>query len=792
MGSIGRSDLLGLRFSTLTSTPTTMYAGLAVSSTSGGTTTATFDNVSISSTPDFYVTAWPISWTSSPAGGTSSYGLGIGGMNGFSGTVNFASVTGLPAGATWVVNPSSTAGPGLANLTITTAPGTPVGSYAFTVTASSGTTSHSTSATLTVVSGTGVLPLGWTSADVGNNLPGNSTSYANGVYTLTATTDLHTGIDNLSSSTTDELEFAYQPIVGGGSIVARVTGIPTGGSSALAGVIIRTGPTPSAANVAMLMTNSVLWTGTRTADGTAAGSASGNPVGTPYWVKVVWSGNTLTPYFSPDGIDWTALASLTLTSTPTTMYAGLAVSSTSGGTTTATFDNVTVTNTNSASGQFSLAMPAAATVAAGQTTSVVATITDFGIFTGPVSFQLTGLPSGATYYFSPATVRRSGATTLVIKTTHSTAAQNYTLTVIATGTINNQQVQHTEAVTLTVNSVTTQPTVVSVSPINSSGANGLFTFTASNSTGATKIDWMEALINTTLTEAFACYVHYDRASNIAYLRNDNNPSWAASGVLGGQGTLANSQCALDLATSSVSVSGTTFTLNLALSYQPGFSGQKNVYMLVDAQESSGEANSNWQTMGTWTVTSASGSLAAGWATANVGSGTPEISSYSGGVYTVSGQGNGVDASALDAFEFVYQPIQGSGSIVARVTGIQNSDGAQVGVGIRSGPTPSAANVSMVIANNGTQSWFGFRSADGAPGTGAWGCSVTSLPFWVQVAWTGTTLTALCSPDGTNWTTVGTLAFAPTTMYAGLVVSSGSPTSLTTATFDNVTITNGGH
>ena len=67
--------------------------------------------------------------------------------------------------------------------------------------------------------------------------------------------------------------------------------------------------------------------------------------------------------------------------------------------------------------------------------------------------------------------------------------------------------------------------------------------------------------------------------------------------IGSAGTTQNSQCMLDAGASSVTASGTSLTLNLAITFEMAFSGAKNVYM--HAQNAVG--NSGWVQRGTWEV-----------------------------------------------------------------------------------------------------------------------------------------------------------------------------------------------
>jgi len=125
------------------------------------------------------------------------------------------------------------------------------------------------------------------------------------------------------------------------------------------------------------------------------------------------------------------------------------------GTYTASF---TVTDNNGAVSQpatrtitvtdFSLsATPSSRTVMAGAGTTYTATVTPGTGFSGTVTFSVSGLPSGATASFNPASVNTSGSTTLSVSTSASTPVGTYTLTI--TGT--SGPLSHTANVTLVVN-----------------------------------------------------------------------------------------------------------------------------------------------------------------------------------------------------------------------------------------------------------------------------------------------------------------------------------------------------
>ena len=123
------------------------------------------------------------------------------------------------------------------------------------------------------------------------------------------------------------------------------------------------------------------------------------------------------------------------------------------------------------------ASPASQTVTAGAGTSYTATATASGGFTGVVTFSVSGLPSGASATFNPASVTGSGSSTMSVTTSTSTPAGTYTLTV--TGT--SGSLVHSTTVTLVVNPVGGTPDfTISVSPASlnvTRGNTGRYTVT---------------------------------------------------------------------------------------------------------------------------------------------------------------------------------------------------------------------------------------------------------------------------------------------------------------------------
>ena len=141
------------------------------------------------------------------------------------------------------------------------------------------------------------------------------------------------------------------------------------------------------------------------------------------------------------------------------------------------------------------------------------------------------------------------------------------------------------------------PAAVSVTPDSGTGLSQSFAFAFSDPAGAAAIVSTQIVIHSSLSTYGACYLLYQRSSNSLYMTNDAGSAWQDPVTPGQEGTLQNSQCSVNAATSSISANGTTLTLHLALSFSSAFAGTRNVYMEVY----DGAADSGWQQRGAWTV-----------------------------------------------------------------------------------------------------------------------------------------------------------------------------------------------
>ncbi len=122
------------------------------------------------------------------------------------------------------------------------------------------------------------------------------------------------------------------------------------------------------------------------------------------------------------------------------------------------------------------------------------------------------------------------------------------------------------------------------------------------------------LVNGALDGRQGCYLAFDFQKYVLYLVDD-----AGTGLLPGvsfnanipaSGTLANSQCSVNLAGASVifgneTPTAKTLTVNLPLTFAPPFSGNKIVYQAARDQL---QNNTGWIPMGTWQVPGAPSSV----------------------------------------------------------------------------------------------------------------------------------------------------------------------------------------
>lgn len=176
-----------------------------------------------------------------------------------------------------------------------------------------------------------------------------------------------------------------------------------------------------------------------------------------------------------------------------------------------------------------------------------------------------------------------------------------------------------------------------------------------------------------------------------------------------------------------------------------------------------------------------------WLTADIGTtGLAGRTEFFSNIHTVTGAGT--LGGTTDGFRYVYQTLTGDGSIVARVSGLQDTGtNARVGVMIRDTLANNSAMASLAVNGSGAWRWQRRTTAGGSVSSTN-SSSGTAPNIWVRITRSGNSFTASRSTNGTSWTTISSVSVTmASNCYIGLVVSSGSTTTLNTSQIDNITV-----
>jgi hypothetical protein len=147
-------------------------------------------------------------------------------------------------------------------------------------------------------------------------------------------------------------------------------------------------------------------------------------------------------------------------------------------------------------------------------------------------------------------------------------------------------------------------------------------------------------------------------------------------------------------------------------------------------------------------------------------------------------GNGPDIGYIgDAFHYVYQPLAGDGSIIARVDSFDASNPlAKAGIMIRESLFQNAPNILLALTHDGGMQ-ITFRQAAGARARTLF---FSPSAKWLKLTRQGDTFSAYRSLDGIHWSIMAarTIRMAKSA-FAGLVINSHNTSTLATASFSNV-------
>ena len=252
--------------------------------------------------------------------------------------------------------------------------------------------------------------------------------------------------------TADEFRYTYQPLVGDGSVIAKVATQEATDGWSKAGVMIRESLAAGSRYAATFISPSNGYA-FHYRSNTNGGSTNANTTGVtaPYWVKITRTGNLFTSEVSADGTTWTTVGTVTI-SMNSSAYIGLALTS----------HNDTVLNTSTFTDiQTNNAAPTITTAAKATPSTVTGTTTvlsrgghdDHGESNLTYTWTATAIPPGATP--PDYSVNGTNAAKNLTATFHNAGTYTFQVTVTDSGGLSvTSSVNVTVSQTLTSVSVT--------------------------------------------------------------------------------------------------------------------------------------------------------------------------------------------------------------------------------------------------------------------------------------------------------------------------------------------------
>ena len=719
--------------------------------------------------------------------------------------------SGLPSSVSATFSPSTLNGAGTSTLTLSATTSPTPGNYALKVTGTSA------SDTKTATTGVNV----WAHKDVGAvGVAGSAfCPYGNNIFTISAA-----GPSIYNSA--DGMHFAYQPLSGDGSIVARIVSVSgmRSGTSGRAGVMIReslnansshsysaysTWDNPTGAPIGINLR--------RNTTGSSTTFSNSGAISLPYWVKMVRSGTSFSAFISPNGSTWTQVGPTQTIFMGNNVYAGLAVSSNDNNNNslvTATIDNVTITASQwlpPTSPWSELNLGAVGVPGnSGYSQGV------YGVSAaGP---QMNTTADGMHFLSQPL----SGNGTIVARVLNVLDTQSgvsaYVGVMIRESLTSNSRHAFT--------AYRTSPTVVSFVARSTVGASPSIT----NSTNAPSPYWVKLVRNSSLFTAYfspdgVAWTQVGATQSIAMGTN------AYIGLAVSSGNTNNNALVSALFDNvSVTTAATPAPTISSLSTSTGLPG--NSVTITGTGFGATQGNSEVRLNGlptqidSWSDTSVGVTIPPGATSGpmtvavapSMNSSNPATfkvlpypmqdgdvgavglkgnATYANGAFTISAAGPSIYGTA-DGMHFVYKPLSGNGTVIARVvnvTGMRTGTSGRAGVMIRESLNANS--------REGTSAYSTWDNLTGAPigiylyrtstggSTSFANSGAINAPYWVKLVRNGSIFSAFISPNGASWTQVGgnqTISMA-TSIYVGLAVSSndGNNNSLITATFDNFSV-----
>ncbi|HSH92865.1 MAG TPA: hypothetical protein VK968_01830, partial [Roseimicrobium sp.] len=226
-------------------------------------------------------------------------------------------------------------------------------------------------------------------------------------------------------------------------------------------------------------------------------------------------------------------------------------------------------------------------------------------------------------------------------------------------------------------------------------------------------------------------------------------------------------------------------------------GTQKYVQLANLTPSNGQITINVPASSFVTITGsyAAAALPAPWVSGDIGSPSPAGSAgfnSNTNTFTLSGGGSDIWNSS-DQFQFVSKGMSGDGTIVARVTSVQNTNTwAKAGVMFRDSTAANAMFADVVVSASSGVS-FQWRNSTGGFADYVLASGIAA-PAWVKLVRTGNSFTAFYAttsgtPTSADWIQVGTAQTIAmgNNVHAGLALTSHNNGTVCTATFTNVQV-----
>jgi autotransporter-associated beta strand protein len=647
------------------------------------------------------------------------------------------------------------------------------------------------------------LPAGWASADIGNTGNLGDAGYGGGTFTVS-------GSGAAVGGTTDSFRFAWQTLTGDGSITARVTANQNTNGWAKAGVAIRESLAANSKHVTMVTTatQGPQLISRSTTGGTSATINGTAATFTETWVRLVRVGNVVTASRSADGVTWTTVGSVTVAMSSTVSIGLLSCAQNNTKLNEARFTNVTLSGTLNAPETLNgLSAPTGVAIRQGGGASFVvswqpvAGASGYAIERSENGADFTSVSTVASAATSWTNTGLAGAMRYFYRVRATTAAGRSTPSAIVSE-INRPSPVTEAAVTVLSN------TQLVLNWIDTSGETGYRIERSTDNVTFTQIATLGTNVPSYSNSGLAAGTQYWFRISPMTATGDGNPVVITASTTGLEAVpdlvfTSKVSSALGLAWTAVgsatsyrierSTNGSTFTSLATVSAGTvGYTDSTvavlgKYYYRVVAINGSAEASPS-PTI--FTAAPALLALPEPWTAVDLGSvgGEGATGLQSGKFISVSrGPARG---GAPDSFRYTYQPLVGDGTIIAKVSSLENTGSwAKGGVVIRESLDADARQAVMVVSAANGIAWQ-YRQNVGGSGVVVAGPTSQAAPAWVKVVRAGNRFTGAWSSDGVAWTDLGSITIPMgSSALVGLASTSDAATRLNRVEFTDVSVSN---